>query len=520
MSLFAGLPVVLFLSLGLVPSGVANRHFERFFRFVFAAALTALVLAVIAAGSLFSSQLHSHAAGFDAQLPLTGGVYFDGLSAVMLVLISALGLVIIQYSHRYLATDPARGRFLRWICVTLGGISWFVVAGDLATLTLAWMLTSFGLHQLLTHYGDRSWAIWAARKKFLISRIGDLLLLAALALTYATVGSVEFAAVFEAAAKHSEATRGGWEWSAIAYLFVLGAMTKSAQVPFHSWLPDTMETPTPVSALMHAGIINAGGFLVLRLSPVIVSSPAAMNTLACCGALTALFGSVVMLTQTSIKRSLAYSTIAQMGFMMLQCGLGAFSAALLHLVAHSVYKAHAFLRSGSITAAAPARPSGRAPLTLLPVAALVAVACVLGASWTTGVNFASKAGGPVLGFVLAMALTHLIWQTLATLSPGLVAVAVGKAATAAVAYCVGLLLTEHVLSAAEIPLVTAQSLDPTVAILVALGFLGVFVLQAVAAGRGGPWLSSLFVHAMNGFYLDIPARRITARFWGLKTPVP
>ena len=129
---------------------------------------------------------------------------------------------------------------------------------------------------------------------------------------------------------------------------VCGAMLKSAQFPFHSWLPDTMETPTPVSALMHAGIINAGGFLIVRLSPLVTLSPLSLHILAVVGAFTAIFASLVMMTQASVKRMLAFSTIAQMGFMMLQCGVGAFSIAVLHIVAHSLYKAHAFLSSGSV----------------------------------------------------------------------------------------------------------------------------------------------------------------------------
>ena len=162
-----------------------------------------------------------------------------------------------------------------------------------------------------------------------------------------TSGSFDYRDMFAAADAIHNLPTAAWH-ELIGILFVLGAMTKSAQFPFHSWLPDTMETPTPVSALMHAGVINAGGFLVIRLSPLVSLSPIALDLLALIGALTAMLGAVVMLTQTSIKRSLAYSTIAQMGFMMLQCGLGAFSAALLHIVAHSAYKAHAFLSSGSV----------------------------------------------------------------------------------------------------------------------------------------------------------------------------
>jgi NADH:ubiquinone oxidoreductase subunit 5 (subunit L)/multisubunit Na+/H+ antiporter MnhA subunit len=140
-----------------------------------------------------------------------------------------------------------------------------VVSRNLVMLTAAWMLTSYGLHHLLQHYPDRPWAVWAARKKFLISRLGDAFLIAAVGLTIWCLGSSEYATIF---ARADELRRSGGpvdpRLTAAGILFVLGAMTKSAQFPFHSWLPDTMEAPTPVSALMHAGIINAGGFLAVQ----------------------------------------------------------------------------------------------------------------------------------------------------------------------------------------------------------------------------------------------------------------
>jgi len=187
----------------------------------------------------------------------------------------------------------------------------------------------------------------------------------------------------------------------LAFLLVIAASLESAQFPFHSWLPDTMETPTPVSALMHAGIINAGGFLVVRLSPILINAPAALNTLAIVGAFTALFASVVMLTQTSVKRSLAYSTIAQMGFMMLQCGLGAFALATLHLVAHSLYKAHAFLSSGSVVALKKAawtpaeRPAAHPGILVLTLATAVALTFGIGSLF--GINLETNPGELLLG---------------------------------------------------------------------------------------------------------------------------
>ena len=175
------------------------------------------------------------------------------------------------------------------------------------------------------------------------SRLGDLCLIVAGVLIYRTFGSLDYAAVFSGAAALRSLHDTPSAVHAASILFVGAALLKSAQFPLHGWLIEVMETPTPVSALLHAGIINAGGFLVLRFSEVISLSFPSLEVLAIVGGFTAIFGSVVMLTQTSIKVTLAYSTIAQMGFMMLECGLAAFPAAMLHIIAHSLYKAHAFL---------------------------------------------------------------------------------------------------------------------------------------------------------------------------------
>ena len=209
------------------------------------------------------------------------------------------------------------------------------------------------------------------------------------------------------------------------FLLVAGAITKSAQFPFHTWLPQTMETPTPVSALMHAGIVNAGGYLIIRTSPLVSLTPWALTMLAIIGGVTACFAAVVMLTQTSVKKSLAYSTIAQMGFMMLQCGLGAFSAAMLHILAHSLYKAHAFLSSGSVISERLATPVSRDrtvdhPRSLGHEASrrgtiIVAFLGILPRLF--GINPSVKPGGLLLGGVLCLALTYWVGQVMRTRKP-------------------------------------------------------------------------------------------------------
>ncbi|MEO8352553.1 MAG: proton-conducting transporter membrane subunit, partial [Chthoniobacteraceae bacterium] len=405
-------PILLLLPL-FVPTALANRTSRRSARIGATLALAALAAAVLAvAGCALRGPVVFDFIGFG---PVRFGIYLDTLSAVMLLLVAFLGAVVTRFAVNYLDGDPRQGLFTKWLCVTLGSVLLLILSANLLLFTLAWTATSLSLHRLLTFYADRPSALLAARKKFLISRLGDAAMIAVLVLTYRCFGTWEFSALFAAA----ESLRSGGAavpactgW--IAVLLVAGAMMKSAQFPFHSWLPDTMETPTPVSALMHAGIINAGGFLIVRLSPLVTLSPTALNALALAGVFTALFASLIMLTQTSVKRSLAYSTIAQMGFMMLQCGLGAFALAVLHIVAHSLYKAHAFLSSGNIVSMTRAAwvPSERpAAHPLILVGTLgSALALTWGIGTLFGLSPASGAGVLLLGAVFMMALAYLLWN--------------------------------------------------------------------------------------------------------------
>ena len=531
LNLAVGAPPVLLLALGLVPSRWANRRPRAMCRLVVTTGALSLglllvaALAVAAAGPLTTPVLVIAAAPL-----LRIDLWFDQLATIMALLIGFLGLVVALYSVRYLDGEPTQGRFLRWLSFTLGAVLLLVVSGNLLMFTAAWLLTSYGLHQLLTHYADRPAALLAARKKFIISRLGDGLLLAGLALSYQFCGSLAYADLF-AAAESWRATEGGQQLSAqlAGVSFVLGAMTKSAQFPLHSWLPDTMETPTPVSALMHAGVINAGGFLILRLSPLVSLSAVALDLLVLVGAVTALFGALVMLTQTSIKRSLAYSTVAQMGFMMLQCGAGAFAAALLHIVAHSLYKAYAFLNSGSAVqdrgAAGGAQPVlATSRRNLVWLALSLAVALPLCWLWPAllGVDLRSKAGGPLLVIILTIAVVQLLWSALRTAN---LRVAL-RGLLAAVAVCTVYPLAMRLLDTALADSVARQSLarsplDWAVWGLVASGFLAMFALQLAATQVVCyPALQALWVHAANGFYVDIFGQRLVSRLWRTQPHYP
>jgi NAD(P)H-quinone oxidoreductase subunit 5 len=516
-------PLLLLLS-GMVPSGVANRHVRAMTRVGVLSTLFAFGAAIVNAALLMTRP------SLDVSLlslpgPVNIGVYFDSLAAVMLLLVSFIGVVIARFSIRYLSGEASQGRFFRWINFTLGAVLLMVIANNLVLLTFAWMLTSFGLHQLLTHYGDRPQAVMAARKKFLISRIGDLMLICALILTYRLFGSFDYATLFAAT---QEATgQNAAMLTATALLFVIGAMTKSAQFPFHSWLPDTMETPTPVSALMHAGVINAGGFLIIRLSPLIATSPVALNLLASVGLLTALLGALVMLTQTSIKRGLAYSTISQMGFMMLQCGLGAFSAALLHIVAHSLYKAYAFLSSGTPMAKETMiKPSlvklsrQKRVLMFLAAASLAALVC-FSASILTRSSSTNNTGGLVLSIIFTIAMTQLLWKSFATLSLRVAAEGVIKAVALTTVYFVVFRVVDSIVA----PVVPNAELhgedyDKILMLAVLTGFGFLFIIQEqVGFFKSTKAMHALYVHIANGFYLDMLGNKITFSVWHWMTKV-
>ncbi len=515
-------PSLVLLACGLIPAAWANRRPRLLGCFGVGAAASTFVLGAAAATTL-STRGPLDAVFFRAA-GVRYGVYFDSLTAVMLLLISFIGATVIQFSARYLDGELNQGRFTKYLSCTLGAVLLLVLSRNLVMFTAAWICTSVGLHQLLTHYAERPAAILAARKKFLISRCGDVLLLMALGWTYYAYGTFEYPELFAAAAAAGrDAAPDDWSLTIIATLFVLGAMTKSAQFPLHTWLPETMETPTPVSAFMHAGIINAGGFLVIRLSPLISHSEFALGLLGLVGGVTALFGAVVMVTQSSVKRSLAYSTIAQMGFMMLQCGLGAFSAALLHIVAHSLYKSYAFLNSGSVVEEVARRSS--APLTR-PTAwrttanFILAVAAATGSValgvWTAGIADSPKPGALLLGLVLVIALTQLVWNALQT---SRLRVAVTGALTAiavSVAYFVSFRAIDAILAASVSHRVVTPS---TFTILLAAGAAGGFLgVCCLLAGRRRwahtPLMKWLYVQVLNGFYLDLAAHRFTKAVLG------
>ena len=503
-------PAVTLLSCGFLPGKLANQRVKPFRRFIAGLGALQCLAAIAALGSLLGGLLRGGDPVTIELLPSIASLYLDGFSLLMLCLVSFVGFVVARYSVRYLDGDANQGSYFRWLAVTVGAVSLFVVSGNFLMLFGAWVLASFGLHQLLVHYRDRPAASNAAWTKFTFSRIGDLLLVSAIALIYREFGTFELAEVF-AELKNGVASPGSL--SAIAWLLVLAAVAKSAQFPFHSWLPNSLEAPTPVSALMHAGIVNAGGYFVIRFSPLIVEAPVALGMLAIIGSITVCYASIVMLTQPSIKRSLAYSTIAQMGFMMLQCGIGAFSAAMLHILAHSVYKAYAFLNSGSVLTEADGQRAPKAEdlRSMYPVdyagGIMLALTGVVACSMLFGINLAAKPGGLVVGFVLTLAITAWLWEVLRLNSIRSTTTGLVTAGALPMLYMTGYFLVNQVVSGSvpELQIGLMQAVATTDVVVVFCALFGVNCL--LASKRGREILSPLYVHAANGFYLDAMTQR-------------
>ncbi|CAN5843520.1 hypothetical protein BH11MYX4_BH11MYX4_15110 [soil metagenome] len=367
------------------------------------AAMTAALAALFA--PLVSPLLGASGLGFSVRI--------DGLSAVMLALVTLLGAAVLQFSRNYLGGDRRHGVFLGDLALTIACVMGLVLAGNLVQLAVFWSATSIALHRLLLFFRDRPGAVVAARKKFVVARAGEACLLAAVALLVRAFGSGDIGTVL-AGATHAAAGHVPSGVHVAAGLIGLAAVLKAAQFPAHGWLVEMQETPTPVSALLHAGILNGGTFLVVRLAAVAQLSWPTLAGLAVIGGFTAIFASVVMVTDSRVKATLAYSSAAHMGFMLLLCGMGAYSVAVAHLVAHSFYKAHAFLSSGSAvdTAGAARVPGKGGKLGVVRIAS----SCVASAAIVFGVAAAMRF--PVLASftnlalaaIMVLTLTHLLAQ--------------------------------------------------------------------------------------------------------------
>ncbi len=423
------------------------------------------------------------------------------------VLVQLLGTVIGVFSSRYLQGEPGQARYRAALGAVLAAVHLLLLADHWLVLIAAWAAVGLALQHLLCFYGDRPFALLAAHKKRLADRLADLLLLVAAALAWSEVGSGSLSALWQ----HLEATgEASMALQASALCLALAVVLRTALLPVHGWLLQVMEAPTPVSALLHAGVVNLGGFVLIRFAPLLEAAPLARWLLVGVGLATAVMAGLVMLTRISIKLRLAWSTVAQMGFMVMECGLGLYTLALLHLIGHSLYKAHAFLAASTAVEQARLRTMRG---SVAPSAASLLAAPFLGAALVGALVLALPTLVPVSTWpwwwsgVLALAWAPLLWL------PGVRQADAPSAAQ-------GLLSGAGMVAALTLAALLGHALPFGVsdAPLTAAGLLalaGMAVLYAcLALLQARPLaLASWRRRAYAGFYIDEFVTRVSLRLW-------
>jgi NAD(P)H-quinone oxidoreductase subunit 5 len=439
---------------------------------------------------------------------------------IVLLLVAFIGWVIVGYSQTYLAGEARQSRYIRALMTTLASVALVIVTNNLAVLALAWLATSISLNQLLTFYPERVGAQIAAHKKFLASRLADVCLFSAVALIGVTLGTLEIDEILSRAAALNSFTM---PLNIAVGLLAITALLKCAQLPLHGWLIQVMEAPTPVSALLHAGVVNLGGFVLIRLGGLVAEVPAAQTLLVIVGALSACIAALVMMTRVSVKVMLAWSTCAQMGFMLMQCGLGLYELALLHLLAHSLYKAYAFLSAGGVVATARVQQmtANTIPASVAEriLAGVVGVGIVMVAAAIWRIDIAGSLLLITMACILSLAMTPLL--------------VVSRKANILMmlAMCLGVALLYFALHHLFTMLFTASllmhsahgqvSVNTALVTFVLILFIALFIVQSVIrAAPTSRFATQLYPWFYGGLYLDELFTRLTFRLYPIKPIKP
>jgi NADH-quinone oxidoreductase subunit L len=299
------------------------------------------VLADVLAGNTFDGPVYTWLTAGDFRFEI--GFLIDRLSAFMMVVVTFVSLMVHIYTIGYMAGDPGYQRFFSYISLFTFSMLMLVMANNFLQLFFGWEAVGLVSYLLIGFWYTRESAVYANLKAFLVNRVGDFGFLLGIGLVLAYFGTLDYGEVF------ADAGGAAAPMTLICLLLFVGAMGKSAQFPLHVWLPDSMEGPTPISALIHAAtMVTAGIFMVARMSPLYELSEAARSAVLVIGGITALFMALVALTQYDIKRVVAYSTLSQLGYMTVALGASAYSAAMFHLMTHAFFKAVLFLAAGSV----------------------------------------------------------------------------------------------------------------------------------------------------------------------------
>nr|QJE34290.1 NADH-plastoquinone oxidoreductase subunit 5 [Fritillaria cirrhosa]QJE34374.1 NADH-plastoquinone oxidoreductase subunit 5 [Fritillaria cirrhosa] len=351
---FLPLPVTMSIGFGLLFIPIATKNIRRMWGFT-SVLLLSITMAFSASlsiqqinGSFIYQYLWSWTINNDFSLEF--GHLIDPLTSIMLILITTVGIMVLIYSDNYMSHDQGYLRFFAYMSFSNTSMLGLVTSSNLIQIYIFWELVGMCSYLLIGFWFTRPVAASACQKAFITNRVGDFGLLLGILAFYWITGSLEFRDLFKIVNNliHSNGVNSTFV-TLCAFLLFVGAIAKSAQFPLHIWLPDAMEGPTPISALIHAAtMVAAGIFLVARLLPLFRVIPYVMNFVSLIGIITVLLGATLALAQRDIKRSLAYSTMSQLGYIMLALGIGSYRAALFHLITHAYSKALLFLGSGSI----------------------------------------------------------------------------------------------------------------------------------------------------------------------------
>jgi NADH-quinone oxidoreductase subunit L len=351
-------PLAAFIILGLFGWRIRGKaHWVAipavFLSFVF----SVIAFLEVSNGNLVYADLYSWIGSGDFRVSI--GLQIDELTAVMLLLVTVVSGLVNLYSVGYLHGDRGYARFFAYVALFTFSMIMLVLANNFLQLYVFWEAVGLCSYLLIAHWYERKSACDAATKAFIVNRVGDFGFGLGVLLIFVTFGSLDYLTVFTQAPLHQGETinlmawaGGNWEVNVltlVALLLFAGAVGKSAQIPLHVWLPDAMEGPTPISALIHAAtMVTAGIFMLARTHPIFDLSPLAMNVVLVVGGVTGIFAAFIALTQNDIKRIVAYSTVSQLGAMTMACGLGAYAAGIFHLLTHGAFKALLFLCAGSV----------------------------------------------------------------------------------------------------------------------------------------------------------------------------
>ncbi len=342
---------------GALIAGLAGRwvgrrgaHFFTILGVAIAFVCSLLVLRDVAAGARFNETIYQWAVV--GQLVMEVGFLVDGLTAMMMVVVTFVSLMVHVYTIGYMDGDPGYQRFFAYISLFTFSMLMLVMSNNFLQLFFGWEAVGLVSYLLIGFWWKKPTAIHANMKAFIVNRVGDFGFILGIGLVAAYAGTLNYGEAFAKAPELARLTLPGTDWMLITVACIclfIGAMGKSAQFPLHVWLPDSMEGPTPISALIHAAtMVTAGIFMVARMSPLFELSDTALNLVLVIGAITALFMGFMGIIQNDIKRVVAYSTLSQLGYMTVALGLSAYSVAVFHLMTHAFFKALLFLAAGSV----------------------------------------------------------------------------------------------------------------------------------------------------------------------------